>query len=145
MTDLYPTLVADKDTLLDRYANRVTDTDTGCRLWTGQVNNWGYGVVSIGGIKYAAQRVFYELLVGPIPDGMVIDHTCRVHECVNVEHMQVVTRGENIALGRLRNTHCRNGHLYDDENTQYSAQGWRMCRVCVRIANHTAYIKRQER
>ena len=118
--------------LLARWNNRiVVNPETGCWDWMGQINNWGYGVAAISQRKTAVHRVVYELLVGPIPDGMQIDHTCRNRRCQNPDHLQVVTLSENVALGKLRNTHCPQGHEYTAENLLPN-ETYRKCRTCNR-------------
>lgn len=77
-----------------RFWARVEKTDT-CWLWQGQRNNQGYGGLKVQGVEVKAHRFAYELLVGPIPDGLVIDHTCLVKHCVRPEHLQPLTQAEN--------------------------------------------------
>jgi hypothetical protein len=83
----------------DRLWERVAvDDDSGCWLWMGRVDDWGYGRISAGGGKgreLRVHRVAYELLVGPIPDGLVIDHLCLVKRCVYPDHLEPVTSEEN--------------------------------------------------
>lgn len=66
-----------------------------CRLWTGGLNKYGYGHFSISNKTHLAHRVAYEFEVGPIPDGLVIDHVyeagCRHRSCVNREHLEAVS------------------------------------------------------
>lgn len=66
-----------------------------CWRWTGAPNAQGYGAISYGGKRRTAHRVSYEMNVGPIPDGMQIDHACRERLCVNPDHLRIVTDGEN--------------------------------------------------
>lgn len=118
---------------------------TGCWEWTAYLNKKGYG--SFGpfrGVKLA-HRVSYEALVGPIPEPLVIDHLCRVRNCVNPAHMEPVTSRENSRRGdswaRERGkTHCPAGHAYDDVNT-YKQRGERVCKLCLK-ARHSAYYFR---
>jgi HNH endonuclease len=110
-------------------------TPTGCWLWTGQTTSWGYGV-TVGlepQRKTSAHRAVWEALVGPIPEGMELDHTCRTRLCVNPAHLQVTTHGENTALGQTRKTHCPSGHPYDEVNTYRTPQGHRQCRTCKSV------------
>jgi hypothetical protein len=108
-----------------------------CWLWLGAKAN-GYGRIGTGEGNRAAQahRVAYELLVGPIPDGLTIDHMCVNPSCVNPEHMEPVTRGVNTLRGRswggenARKTHCPQGHPYDEANTWYDPSGGRACLTC---------------
>lgn len=67
----------------------------GCWLWTGAVDGNGYGTVTIERVQLSTHRVAYELLVGPIPAGLTIDHLCRVLACCNPAHLEPVTRAEN--------------------------------------------------
>ena len=77
------------------YAERIV-LDGDCWRWTAHLNPTGYGVAALRHNRTAlAHRTVHELLVGPIPEGMTIDHLCRVKSCVNPEHMEIVTRGEN--------------------------------------------------
>ena len=73
--------------------------NTGCWFWTGTVANHGYGYIKINGKNTMAHRFSWELHNGPIPDGLVIDHLCRVRSCVNPAHLRVVTFKENVLCG----------------------------------------------
>lgn len=94
--------------------------DTGCWLWTAGVSASGYAMLSGSGTtSKQAHRFAYELLVGPIPDGLDLDHLCRVRRCVNPGHVEPVTRAENIRRGaradvlRGVRTTCLHGHALD--------------------------------
>lgn len=82
------------------YARLVADQATGCLLWTGGLNNRGYGVIGVGGDKKLVHRVAWQLDNGPIPEGLTIDHVydrgCRHKHCANVAHLEPVTLAENI-------------------------------------------------
>jgi HNH endonuclease len=67
---------------------------SGCWLWTGKTWN-GYGKFIVGGRTMAAHRYAYELFSGPIPDGLELDHVCRVRSCVNPAHLEACTHREN--------------------------------------------------
>lgn len=71
-------------------------TGSDCWLWTGYVAAGGYGEFHLAGRTRKAHRVAYELLVGPVPEGLDLDHLCRVRRCVNPEHLEPVTRQENL-------------------------------------------------
>ena len=64
-------------------------------IWAGATNSKGYGVLRVNGRSVAAHRYAWEREHGPIPDGMVIDHTCWEHSCVNVDHLRLATPQEN--------------------------------------------------
>ena len=124
-------------TPLERIMRDHVVNDDGCWIWTGSRNALGYGRVHFGAsgrLKFA-HRLAYELLVGPIPDGLVLDHLCRQPSCINPAHLEPVTdrvnilRGEGFAARAARQTHCPSGHPYDDENT-YRWRGVRYCRAC---------------
>jgi hypothetical protein len=117
------------------------DGPEGCWLWQGATNGAGtppgYGVVSFGGKRQYAHRLLYEVAVGEIPDGLEIDHLCKVTNCVNPDHLEPVTHGENLRRGEMNRqehkTHCPKGHRYDEDNT-YRWGGARRCRACNREA-----------
>lgn len=110
-----------------------------CWEWMGaRFQGSGYAMVTVDRNPRRGHRYIYELLVGPIPDGLTLDHLCMVRHCVNPTHLEPVTNGENqrrspftLAGANARKTHCPRGHEYDAENTCYSG-GRRHCRACRR-------------
>ena len=106
-----------------------------CWQWQGYLTH-GYGHLSIGprgeAVQVPAHRFSYELFVGPIPDNLEIDHLCRNRGCVNPEHLEPVTRKDNILRGRglsaqnARRVTCPRGHGYD----HVKPDGSRLCREC---------------
>ena len=130
-------------TLEERFWDKVEKTDS-CWLWTGHIaTGKGYGRIRVNGKYQKAHRVAYEMLVGPIPDGMQIDHVwangCTNRNCVKAisdkfgpAHLEPVTSGENSRRGEPhRRTHCPKGHPYDEENTYFQKSGGRKCRACL--------------
>lgn len=109
---------------------------SGCWLWNAALHTGGYGIITINKKRLFAHRVMYELIVGPIPAGLHIDHLCRVRSCVNPMHLEPVTSAENTKRGQGNGakTHCPQGHPYDESNTRtYTNQGgytMRLCRAC---------------
>lgn len=116
---------------------RMVDTSGDCWLWTGSQDGQGYGAFSVGGVTKKAHRFAYELGVGPIPQGKVIDHLCRNRACVNPSHMEPVTNDENLRRGvgrdvsQGRRNACRAGHPYSTENTYINPLGRKVCRTCM--------------
>ncbi len=138
------------DLSLERFWAKA-DTSGDCWPWQGARNPRGYGNFRIGSRKdgsrkwVAAHRWIYEQVVGPIPTGMTIDHTCHNgsgctmgddcphRACVNPAHLEPVSNKENNARGAANITHCPAGHEYTDDNTAYWGKGTaRSCRRCNR-------------
>lgn len=122
-----------------------------CWEWSGQRVN-GYGRFQLNDRNRTAHQVAYELFVGPIPEGLEIDHLCRNRACVNPTHMELVThrenvlRGETIAARNFYGTECVNGHPWSPETTGRRHDGGRFCRPCARERNRVyKQRKREER
>lgn len=114
-------------------ADRI-DASGDCWEWTGYLNTNGYGTVNIGNAPRLAHRVVWTVLVGPIPEGLELDHLCRVRHCVNPDHLEPVTNAENKRRGmgnqHIRKTHCTRGHPLSGENLVVLLDGRRNCRAC---------------
>jgi hypothetical protein len=111
------------------------DPQTGCWNWRGGTAGSGYPKTRDANSKQAyAYRVMYELTRGKIPDEMTIDHLCRNKLCVNPDHLEVVTRAENVRRGQnwqLNKTHCPRGHPYDAVRKAHGGLN-RYCTICQR-------------
>ena len=134
---------------LDRFWSFVQKDDAGCWLWTGgSFSSNGYGRFWYLGTKVQAHRWSYEQFVGPIPDGLEVDHLCRVRHCVNPKHLEPVTKEENMRRSpdhasavNARRTHCVQGHEFTPENTWRAGRGDRLCRTCRRERRAAARAK----
>lgn len=133
------------------------DGPGGCWLWTGTLWPNGYGMFSVGGRAgrlLLAHRFSYEYLVGPIPEGLTIDHVrargCTHRNCVNPAHLEPVTQRVNVLRGtglpaqQARQTHCKRDHEFNAENTLYRANRVRDCRICKRERDRQRYARKKE-
>ena len=136
--------------LPDRFWDKVEpEPNTGCWLWSAAVNQAGYAWYNVSGDPDRGHRVSYEALVGAIPDGLEIDHLCRVRCCVNPDHLEAVPHRVNMHRGfaphgiNARKTHCKRGHPFDAANThsytyarrkggRLRFETYRLCRACNR-------------
>lgn len=122
-----------------------------CWTWAAHRNKLGYGLLWGGSSAVYAHRVAYELVIGSIPSGLVIDHLCRNHACVNPSHLEPVTLAENTRRGvgvsvvSASKTHCPQGHPYDDDNTLREHDGRRRCKTCIRAKGRLYYQTKRER
>lgn len=115
----------------------LIDDTSGCWNWTTTpFQNSGYGRIKVVGRVMVAHRFAWEVLRGPIPQGMQLDHLCRNRRCVNPEHLEVVTprtnvlRGETIVAANYAKTHCHHGHPLNGANLFVRRDGRRRCRTC---------------
>lgn len=117
------------------------EVDGGCWIFTGSTGSHGYGQLSLtrsdGRQTVAlAHRLAYETWIGPIPEGMQVDHLCRRPTCIRPEHLEAVPQRINILRSDApsaiawRTNRCSRGH--DLEHAYVSPQGHRRCRVCRR-------------
>lgn len=138
-----------------RFQTKLTVLPDGCWQWRGHRIRGGYGTFWWNGRKIPAHRFAYEILMGPIPEGLEIDHLCRNRSCVNPQHLELVTSSENKRRGLQgvlrQQSHCKMGHPFDEANTRIDAKGHRTCRVCHNeaatryIAKHHEYYATKRR
>lgn len=128
-----------KQRLLDRMIPEHGAMQSMCLVYSGNKNESGYGEISYRGKTARAHRVSYELFIGPIPDGLQLDHLCRNRACIHPWHLEPVTQAENTRRGISANgtkTHCPSGHEYTAENTRVltgvTGGSYRQCRTCDR-------------
>lgn len=115
-----------------RFWGRFIETPAGCWEWQGASNQYGYGRFGRGYVH----REAYERAVGPIPDGLDIDHLCRNRGCGNPGHLEPVTHFENCRRGsQAQQTHCVNGHEFAGDNLlirfRRTGAPYRQCRQCT--------------
>lgn len=130
---------------LDRYERSFTvNPDTDCWVWNSTNNGQGYARFWYGSKRIMAHKVAYLMMRGKPSEGLVLDHLCRVRNCVNPYHLEAVTNQENIARGNVGSnhrdkTHCKNGHILSGDNLVYykskrCKSGFtRGCRTCKRV------------
>ena len=136
-----------KNTVLDFWKQIKQSGD--CWLWAEGKNVDRYTQFCLNGKRIHAHRFIYELLIGPIPPELELDHLCRNPACVNPFHLEAVTHRVNVLRGKsppARNaakTHCRNGHPLKDSYVR--PNGERLCRVCHRTRSHIHYHASSEK
>lgn len=118
-----------------------------CWIWMGSSCDLGYGHFwTDEGRCPRAHRWSYEYFVGAIPEGLLLDHLCHRPACVNPDHLEPVTNGENVRRGyewRPKVERCPKGHPYDEENTLIDRHGKRRCRTCNRARCLREYYARK--
>ena len=116
-----------------------------CWLWVGADNGRGYGDFWNQGRNVRAHRWSWTQANGAVPDGLQLDHLCRVTRCVNPAHLEPVTQRENVRRAKAAITHCQRGHEYTPENTYVyvSREGHRQrhCRACWPIRRALKLVK----
>ena len=135
--------------LSERFEKKYQVNKEGCWIWVSRMNPYGYGVLTdypIDGYhekRIQAHRFAYEKYRGKIPEGLVIDHLCRNRACVNPWHLEITTaktnilRGMGISAKEAKQTHCKRGHPFSQDNTylriRKDGSVHRDCRECHRI------------
>lgn len=128
---------------LDRLWSHVSEDENGCWIWTGSRYRDGYGSFTLDGRSAYTHRIMYMIFIGEIAKGMHTDHLCRVRECCNPEHLEIVTARENLmrspvapAALNAAKTHCKRGHELSGDNVRVDRRGGRACRACAREKYH---------
>ncbi len=141
----------DINKLPDRFRSKIV-MDGDCWLWVPRSKGRRYGQYNADGTMVLAHRHSYQLLVGPIPEGLELDHVrargCSSTFCVNPDHLEPVSHAENIRRGdgwggvNTRKTHCKNGHPLEGSNLLVRGDGGRKCRKCQLAAQRRHYQRK---
>jgi len=134
---------------VERFWVKVDKTGD-CWLWMAGLCSGGYGQFRISTErKTVAHRFAYEQMVGPVPDGLQLDHLCRVKRCVNPSHLEPVTgrvntlRSSGPTAMHARQTHCKRGHEFTSENTWLTKAGHRVCSTCALAGARRRYAEKR--
>lgn len=135
--------------LTERIFSRCAVDEKGCWLWPGATNDKGYGQIKDGGVTLYTHIVTHEEKYGPVPEGLELDHLCRVRRCANPDHTEAVTRLVNVQRGEAganmrAKVACPQGHPYDEANT-IRRRGRRFCRTCKRVRDRVHMRARRHR
>ena len=143
-----------------RIMAKVSVDKNGCWIFTGHLfGRNGYGGIAHDGTTRGVHIVMYEDRNGRVPEGLELDHLCRVPRCCNPDHLEAVTHAENVRRGNGPDTArariiernrllgqrpaCKAGHAYTEENTGRDRNGHRVCRACARIKTNAYAVRRR--
>lgn len=117
--------------IIDHVNGLATLDELGCLVWVGSCTRNGCGKIGREGRTRSAHRYIYEKFVGPVPEGLELDHLCRNRKCILPSHLEPVTHAENMRRGlsgawQRNKTHCPAGHSYTTRNSK----GYRRCGTC---------------
>jgi HNH endonuclease len=132
----------------ERLWARVEKSPGPCWVWTGALTG-GYGSIRVDGRATYTHRMAYELLVGPVPEGLHLDHLCRNRRCVRPDHLEAVTCHVNVMRGigptavNKRKKVCKRGHALTPDNVRVNARGYRNCLTCYHLRERANRSRRQ--
>ena len=118
---------------------------SGCWIWTRPLMPNGYGKLKVSGTTWRAHRYAYELFVGPIPNELLVLHTCDIKCCVNPKHLKLGTHADNTGdilvqatspnWGRVKGDKCKSGHPLIEGNLYTNPKGYTQCKLCCNPKN----------
>lgn len=130
---------------IDRFEKSINKTSgiygednqypTECWIWLKHKDTSGYGRIYWKEKEIGAHCFSYIFYIGDIPINFEIDHLCRRRDCVNPDHLEAVTKQINIRRGKgpaakhAKQTHCYNGHEFNEKNSRLEG-GRRRCKIC---------------
>ena len=139
---------------------RLIVMPNGCVLHDSTPNDQGYCRVTTPTGRERAHRAMWEFMVGPIPEGMTVEHACHTRDpscrkgvkclhrrCVNIAHLELLSLSENLSRQHHRNsgkTHCKNGHEFTEANTYWRADGGRQCTDCRKLVDRERAPRKKE-
>jgi hypothetical protein len=136
--------------MIDRFNDLYSpEPNTGCWIWLGYLRGIGYGLIASDPDsdskvrRLSAHRASYQMFRGPIPEGLEIDHKCKMPCCVNPQHLEAVPplvnkeRSDSPATINAKKKFCKNGHSLDDPSVYTWNGRKRLCRIC-----RAAYCRR---
>lgn len=134
-----------------RFCDKFQWQAKGCWLWLGAKQPQGYGKFAEKGRALVAHRRIYNWAKGHIPPTLVVDHLCRQTSCVNPNHLEAVTHGENVLRGNspiaknARKTHCPKGHPYIHKNIVVYGENknYRYCRACINLRQNAKRLAKR--
>ena len=122
--------------------SRYKVDESGCWLWLGRLNRYGYGDILVDGVYLSPHRWAFEVFTGQtLEDGVEIHHTCEVRHCVNPDHLEAVTRAEHAARHHIQV--CKKGlHPMTGDNLIHNATT-RRCRACMKEKQREWYRRKK--
>lgn len=139
-----------RETRFRKFMDKVSiNAETGCMEWIGSTTHNGYGQVGYQGRLWTAHRAFWVFMGKPDPTGFDLDHLCRNRRCINPDHLEIVTRAENLRRGFIARG-CKNGHPYIEENFSVVKRSdgrseLHRCKICHRARNKASKQRVKQR
>jgi hypothetical protein len=144
--------------VLGRFLSKFLENkETGCIEWVSCKTQGSYGHFKFKGRMVLAHRLNWIRLVGPIPDGLVLDHKCRNRSCINIEHLRLVSHKTNclensVGISALNShkTHCPKGHELKGRNVirtkkNRTRESYRACKICWNHSRLRALLKKRRK
>lgn len=120
--------------VMERFFRKIKFYNVGdpriCWLWTDKLEKTGYGQFALPNHrKVSSHRASFEFFIGPVTNGMIIHHKCERKDCVNPNHLELLTQGEHNSMHSTKDV-CIRGHSLTSDNLYYDRNGSRHCREC---------------